>query len=520
LAAGLPQIWRPFLNGRISVAIVTVKFRSILILAVLTVFSFAMPKSAQAAIKPVMVHYMPWFQSPYSLGTGNWGYHWTFNSANFNPNIINTTNNERAIASWYYPMIGPYDSIDPAVLEYHVLMMKLSGIDGVIVDWYGPDNYYDYGINNQRTLALFNYTRKAGLKFSLCYEDSTISAEISGGSMNGITVTAGNAIAHAQQTMLYAQTNFFTDPSFLRLGNSPVFLNFGPQYFTTSSDWTSIFSVLNSTNQPAFYTEDNRLAAGQGAFDWPPMALSGGGTLTSNQLQTYLVNFEQTAASQSWPSFVSSAFPRFHDFYAQAGVGSSYGYLDDASGSTFTSTLTRAMTNNSALVQLVTWNDFGEGTIIEPTLGGTEPTTEYGYTDLGIVQNLRRQYLDATFSYLTNDLTLALRLYNLREQYVNNLPVSAELDRIFTNIISGKISTANLQLTGIEASQPVIYNLSSNSNQLQFFIGGYLAAGAQVQVSTNLATWQTAQKFAAGTNLLVFSTDMTQPMCRFFKVQQ
>jgi hypothetical protein len=33
--------------------------------------------------------------------------------------------------------IGPYDSTDPNVLEYHMLLMKLSGIDGIIVDWYG-----------------------------------------------------------------------------------------------------------------------------------------------------------------------------------------------------------------------------------------------------------------------------------------------------------------------------------------------------------------------------------------------
>ena len=252
-----------------------------------------------------------------ALAIGEW--HWT-GWGYFNPNVINTTNGEQEIASWYYPLIGPYDSVDPAVLEYHVLLMKLAGIDGVIVDWYGQDNYYDYGINNQRTLALFNYTRKAGLKFSLCYEDATIQAEINGGSMNGITVTAGNAIAHAQQTMLYAQTNFFTDPSFLRLSNAPVLLNFGPQYFHNSSDWISIFSVLNATNQPAFFTEDNRLSpAGTGAFDWPPMWISGGGTntLTPAQLQSYLVSFEQNAGG--WPGFVSSAFPRFHDIYAQTG---------------------------------------------------------------------------------------------------------------------------------------------------------------------------------------------------------
>ena len=88
------------------------------------------------------------------------GWHWTMGSASINPNVVGT-NGQREIASWYYPLIGPYDSADPAVLEYHVLLMKLGGIDGVIADWYGNDNFNDYLINNERTTALFNYTRKA-----------------------------------------------------------------------------------------------------------------------------------------------------------------------------------------------------------------------------------------------------------------------------------------------------------------------------------------------------------------------
>ena len=450
-----------------------------------------------------MVHYMPWFVSqPYG---GSWGWHWTMN--HFNPNLT-STNGEQQIASWYYPMTGPYDSLDPKVLEYHVLLMKLAGIDGVIVDWYGPDNFNDYGINNQRTLALFNWIRKAGLKFSLCYEDQTIRQEI-----NGSYISAGDAIAHAQETMLYVQTNFFTDASFLRLSNAPVLLNFGPQYFKDNSDWVSIFSVLDATNQPAFFTEDNRLSpVGAGAFDWPPMWLSGGGTnrLTSAQLQDYLANFQQTATG--WPNFISSAFPRFHDIYAQAVTSASYGQLDDASGSTLTSTLSRAMTNHSAIVQLVTWNDFGEGTIVEPTF-------DYGYRDLGIIQDVRRQYLDSSFPYHTNDLAMALRFYNLRKQYGNNPAVSAELNRIFTNIVSGALTTANLQLTGIESNHPMIYNLTYDGNNVQFLIGGYLASGAQVQMSTNLTTWQTVQTIAASTSLPVFNTNTTMDTCRFFRVR-
>jgi hypothetical protein len=506
-------------------------FRTIFSVVSLTLVLCGMFVAGHAGAKPVMVHYMPWFESqPYS---GYWGWHWTMASTNINivpdinPNIINT-NSEREVATWYYPLIGAYDSADPAALEYHVLLMKLAGIDGVIVDWYGIDNFDDYVLINQRTADLFSYTRKAGLKFSLCYEDATIGNEINGG-----FITAANATNHAQQAMLYAQTNYFTDPSYLHWNNMPVLLNFGPQYFKNNAQWVSIFSVLNATNQPALFTEDNRLSVGQGAFDWPPMLLSqsniinGEGVLTDYALQWYLSNFEQKAAF--WPAFVSTVFPRFHDYYAQAGTQPSYGYRDDENGTNLIETLSRAMTNASAIVQIATWNDFGEGTIVEPTVGGSEPTTEYGYADLGIIQDLRRLYLDAGFPYHTNDLALAARLFNLRELYLHgttnlyfnatngsynlfvtaNPVVSAELDRVFSNIISGNLTVANLQLTGIESNVPVIYNLSLTNNQLQFFMGGYLSTnGIQIETSTNLATWETNSALPVNTNQAVFNTSV------------
>jgi hypothetical protein len=462
------------------------------------------PFSLQAGAKPVMVHYMPWFVGkPYS---SSWGWHWTMN--HFNPDTTNSSG-ERQIASWYYPRVGPYDSEDSAVLEYHVLLMKLAGIDGIIVDWYGPDDFLDYGINNQRTSALFQYARKAGLKFCLCYEDQTIQQEISGGYL-----AADNAIAHAQQTMLYVQTNYFTDASYLRWNNQPVFLNFGPQYFKTNSQWQAIFSVL--TNPPAFFTEDNRLPVGAGAFDWPPMWMSqtNNGVISPAALDSYLNSFQQNGGG--WPAFISSAFPRFHDIYQQAGVGSSYGYLDDAGGSTFRSTLSRALTNKSAVAQIVTWNDYGEGTIVEPT-------TDFDVRDLGAIQDLRRQFLDASFPYQTNDLSLALRFYNLRRQYSGNPLVSAELDRTFTNIVEGNLSAAGLQLHGMEANLPVIYNLSLTGGLLEFSIGGFIFSnGARVETSSNLfsTTWQTVNSFPASTNPMMFSAPVSgNGGAAFFKVQ-
>jgi hypothetical protein len=458
------------------------------------------------AQKPLLVHYMPWFVAkPYST---SWGWHWTMN--HYNPDTTDASG-RRQIASWYYPQIGPYDSLDPVVLEYHVLLMKLGGVDGVIVDWYGNDNYLDYGANNQRTAALLTYIRKAGLTFSLCYEDSTIGTEV-----NGSYIYSSNAIAHAQQTMLYAQSNYFNDACYLRLSNQPVLLNFGPRYFTSGTSWQTIFSVLNATNQPAFFTEDNRITpAGMGAFDWPPMSLSqtNGGVLTTNAVESYLNAFETKAGG--WPAYVSSGFPRFHDIYSQAGVSASYGYLDDANGSILTNTVQRAMTNGSALIQVTTWNDFGEGTIVEPTL-------DYGCRDLGIIQSLRHEYVDPAFSYTTNDLSVAYRLYQMRRQNSGNIYLSAELNRVFTNAVYGSLATAKLQLTGMESNRFVIYDCSIVTNQLRFTVGGYVASGLKVLTSSNLtaSVWRNVGTYAASTGKIVFSTPMVPgPTSSFYKIQ-
>src|SRR5258706_15830437 len=152
------------------------KPKNLLLLAALLSFFSAATGAMCAGSKVVMVYYMPWFRAkPFS---DNWGWHWTMD--HFNPDTVSVSG-ERQIASWYYPLIGPYDSSDPAVLEYHVLLMKLAGIDGVIVDWYGRDHYLDYASNNERTLAIFKFARKAGLKCALCYEDRTILQQINNG---------------------------------------------------------------------------------------------------------------------------------------------------------------------------------------------------------------------------------------------------------------------------------------------------------------------------------------------------
>ncbi len=370
----------------------------------------------------IIAHYMPWYQAP--SVSGYWGWHWTMN--HFNPD---NTDGEgrREIASHYYPLTGPYDSRDDDILEYQVLLMKLSGIDGVTVDWYGIEDFYDYAIINQSTHALFNYIEMAGLSFSICYEDYPVGLMVDAGHLN-----INDVVTHGQDVMLYMQDNWFIEDIYLKLSDQPVLLNFGPQYYHSSNEWDTLFSVLNI--EPAFFTLDNRLApVAVGAFPWPPMWASVGGVLSETALNNYLSNFYQTA--QSWEYLCASAFPAFNDIYQEAGLGFSYGYLDPQNGDTFRNTLHTALENNPELIQIVTWNDYGEGTIVEPT-------EDFGYQYLEIIQDVKRDSIDTTFVYTYTDLEIPFQLFELRKSFEIDNEVNVLLDSVFTLIVAGNLADA------------------------------------------------------------------------------
>jgi hypothetical protein len=369
-----------------------------------------------------MVHFMPWFQT--KAVHGYWGWHWTMN--HYDPDSINQ-NGERAIASHYYPLTGPYDSEDKNILEYQTLLMKISGIDGALVDWYGMDNYFDYGVLNAGTQAIFTALQQAHLLFGIVYEDQSVEQIVKSG-----YVASENALDYAKGVMDYAQNNWYGQASYLRLNNHPVVLNFGPQYFVNSADWDTLFSSLPIS--PLFFTLDNRLApVAAGAFPWPPMWKSNAlGILTQDLLNSYLDQYYAQAAT--WASLVTSAFPGYYDIYKEAGVGPSYGYLDRLNGFTFSSTLQQALIHHPNVIQIATWNDYGEGTIIEPT-------EEFGYQYLEIVQAIRDS-LDAAFQFQTEDLQLPLRIYNTRLKFSGNDGMNSVLDRVFNLIITSQRTSA------------------------------------------------------------------------------
>ncbi len=301
----------------------------------------------------ILAHYMPWYEAkPHSRA---WGWHWTMNT--FDPEGKKTGKPE--IASHYHPLIGPYDSGDPAVLEYHALLMKLAGIDGVIFDWYGTVDLFDYALNHRNASAFADTVSKAGLAFVVCYEDQTIPKLVERG-----RISADDRVKHARRELEWLRANWFVRPSYLKLDGAPVLLSFGRSGLT-DGEWQMALAGRNGAL--TYLSEHDRRASAGGAFDWPvPQA-----GLSAQE------SFYKKAAQ--WPAAMAVAFPRFHDIYEEAKVHKSWGKIDDNGGKTFASTLEKALESRLPLVQIATWNDWGEGTVIEPTV-------EYQYRDLEVVQ--------------------------------------------------------------------------------------------------------------------------------------
>jgi hypothetical protein len=157
------------------------------------------------------------------------------------------------------------------------------------------------------------------------------------------------------------------------------------------------------------------------------------GLLSPEALADYLNGFYQKAAD--WDYLVAGAFPGFHDIYKEAGVGDGYGYLDAREGDTFAFTLQTALDSDPDVVQLITWNDFGEGTIIEPT-------AEFAYRYLEMLQEAQRSHINPDFAFTADDLTLPLHIFKLRKLYADDVGINGRLDQATYAILINNLSQA------------------------------------------------------------------------------
>jgi hypothetical protein len=356
----------------------------------------------------VLMHYMPWFETN-SSNDGKWGGHWTMITKD--PNIIvDGATGKRQIASHYYPLIGPYHSGDPEVIEYHLLLMKYSGVDAAVIDWYGTHFIYDYKINFDNSDQFIKRTKEIGLDFGIVYEPYITS--------NVENVTGQNKSLAAIDDVKFLKNNYFNQTNYLKINNETAFLAFGNNF--TGTEWNSIFS--SSGVSPRMYFLQyltNSIATinpSPGEFFWVNVSDSLGQT-------NWNINFKG--------SKISGAYPGFKDYYAQGGLpNSQLNWEIEVSALTLRDRLNLVRNLNSEVVQIQTFNDFGEGTMMEPTV-------EFGFSFLNELQKF------TGVPYTTKELELVYKYYLLRTKYKSTV-TDSQTKEIFNFLITLKVNEAEV----------------------------------------------------------------------------
>lgn len=356
------------------------------------------------------VHYMPWYES--KDHDGYWGLHWTM--SNRNPDITDAEG-KREIASHYYPIIGPYSSNDPDLVSYHLLLMKLCGIDGVLIDWYGTYDVNDYAQNLINSEALIAQSADIGIEFGIVYEDRTTENIVKAG-------RASSAVEAATKDFIYIKNQYFNADNYIKINGENLLLTFTPVHIETPSQWNQI--LTNSGTDPLFlplYGQSEDLGQNaDGEYSWV--------STNSNHFSglQYFIN----SVVPSLDFGMSSAYPGFKDFYKEGGWGNGFGEIAHDGTSTFHQTLNLSKNNHISHIQLVTWNDFGEGTMIEPT-------AEFGYSLLTEVQGF------TGVSMGENDLKLVEKLYKLRKSAPEDELINLQLDQVVHYLKSLQTEKAN-----------------------------------------------------------------------------
>jgi hypothetical protein len=265
----------------------------------------ALPAVARAGTAAIF--YYPWYGTP--ALDGGWQ-HWNQNGHSPPGNLY----------SRYYPAPGPYSSSDPAVVAQQMAEIRGAGIDEVVVSWWGRGS-----VEDSRLPLVIADARRQGLLVGIHLEPYP-----------------GRTPASVAQDLAYIAT----------LGVRDVYV-YHPHDFS-ASDWATV-----NVGAPATL----RVLAGTELVGFAAAGHFGG-------IYTYDFNtwnggkFERLCAQAHAAQLVCA--PSVGPGYDGRRAGEASGGRPRGNGATYDRLWTAALAASPDIVSITSFNEWGEGTQIEP----------------------------------------------------------------------------------------------------------------------------------------------------------
>jgi hypothetical protein len=240
-----------------------------------------------------------------------------------------------------------YSSTDPKQIHRQISDMISRGIDGVIIDWYGPNN----SIDQATQLVMAEAEKHPGFTFALMIDQGAIEWD---------SCTACSPQQALISQLQYLEQIYFTSPAYMTIQGQPVVTNFNIDD-SYSVDWNAVNASLST--HPTFLFQNNNgfsHVLSDGSYSWVMPT-------TSDYGMSYLSSFYNTGASFPTDETVGAAYKGFNDTLAAWGSGR---IMKQQCGQTWLQTFSEinglyGSRTGLPYLQLVTWNDYEEGTEIE-----------------------------------------------------------------------------------------------------------------------------------------------------------
>ena len=362
------------------------------VLAVVAPMGGAPVAAGAAPEREVHIAYYAWYGNPTTDGAWD---HWTHAVLDG----YNVPTGELAVApddigANFWPEAGLYSSNDPATIDRQMAEIAGAGVDVVAVSWWGPGASGDGALP-----AVLDAAAAHGLEVTVIIEPSFSSA------------------SQVRSWIVYLIDTYGAHPAFYRSafhGERPMFYTFQPlkldlatlTFAVPPEEWAEVLTpggaetIRGTAHDAAIVAHvevspfvDQVAAAG---FDAVNNYFASGSVTIPGTTEGLTVSGDTT----TWPDLLGRAQEHGIEFYPSVGPG--YRDLrirpenvaatrDRANGAYYADMVDAACRTDADIISITSYNEWHEGTQIEPTVAHTTPVTSYPGFEGG-----PDQYLDQT----------------------------------------------------------------------------------------------------------------------------